>query len=104
MRCSDCKRYKTGKCYAPTAGEDLESADLFGCFVPTKSEMNEFQKQAYPVSAISIVCLFAVIAQPWTTSAWLWFPGVAIGLALFSLTLFIIIGRELKFLGKTMPA
>lgn len=57
--------------------------------------MGEFRRQAYPVGTIGIVCLLAVIASPWTTSAWLWFPGMVVGLILFSLTLCVIMGREL---------
>jgi len=57
--------------------------------------MDEFRRQAYPVGAIGIVCLLAVIASPWATSAWLWFPGMVVALILFSLTLCVIMGREL---------
>jgi len=57
--------------------------------------MNESRRQAYPISAIGIVCLLAVIPSPWATSAWLWFPGVVVALIVFSLTLCIITGREL---------
>ena len=57
--------------------------------------MDEFRRQAYPVSAIDIVCLLAVIPSPWATSAWLWFPGMVVALIGFSLTLCIIMRRKL---------
>ena len=104
MRCSDCKRYGTKKCYVPTAGEDLESADLFSCFRarPRLSIAKRFRKEASSVSLISIVCSFVVASSPWVTSAWLWLPSVIAALAFFSLTLSVVVARQFKFVRETV--
>lgn len=57
MKCSDCKRYKTKKCYSNPSGEDHDWVENLSCFVP-KDSKSIGQEKPHKAPKINIRTVF----------------------------------------------